>query len=68
MATRAFSVEGLALGICCVAVGVLWLLSNLGRLDLLPTLRTWWPLSLILWGGLELASFYTGRAAAGASR
>jgi LiaF transmembrane domain len=64
VATRVFSTEGLALGICLVAVGVLWLLSNLGRLDLLDTLRTWWPLGLILWGGLELASFYTARSAA----
>jgi len=22
--------------------------------DLLYTLRTWWPLTLIVWGGLEL--------------
>jgi LiaF transmembrane domain len=68
VATRAYSVEGLALGICLVGVGVLWLLSNVGRLELLSTLRTWWPLSLIVWGGLELASFYTGRAAARSSR
>jgi hypothetical protein len=68
VAKSSFSVEGLALGICLVGVGVLWLLSNLGRLELLDTLRTWWPLSLIVWGGLELASFYTGRAAPGSSR
>jgi hypothetical protein len=61
MAARAFSPEGLAIGICLVGVGVLWLLSNLGRLELLGTLRTWWPLSLIVWGGLELAEFYSGR-------
>jgi hypothetical protein len=42
-------------------VGVLWLLSNLGRIELLDTLRTWWPLSLIVWGSLDLASFYLGR-------
>jgi hypothetical protein len=68
VATRVYSTEGLALGICLVAVGILWLLSNLGRLDLLDTLRTWWPLGLILWGGLELASFYTTRSAAGSAR
>lgn len=61
MAARAFSPEGLATGICLVGVGVVWFLSNLGRLDLLPTLRTWWPLSLVLWGGLELAEFYSAR-------
>jgi LiaF transmembrane domain len=63
VATRAYSVEGLALGICLVGVGVLWLLSNLGRVDLLDTLRTWWPLSLVVWGGLDLASFYAARSA-----
>jgi Domain of unknown function (DUF5668) len=61
MAARAFSPEGLAVGICLVGVGVLWLLSNLGRIELLDTLRTWWPLSLIVWGGLDLVSFYLGR-------
>ena len=61
MAPRAFSPEGLTLGICLVGLGVLWSLSNLGRLDLLPTLRTWWPLSLVLWGGLELVEFYSAR-------
>lgn len=54
MSRPAFSAEGLTLGACLVALGVLWTLSNLGRLDLLQTLRTWWPLSLVLWGGLEL--------------
>ncbi len=50
-----FNPEGLTLGIGMIAIGVLWTLSNLGRVDLLYTLRTWWPLALILWGGLELA-------------
>jgi hypothetical protein len=61
MAARAFSPEGLAVGLCLVGVGVLWLLSNLGRIELLDTLRTWWPMSLIVWGGLDLVSFYLGR-------
>jgi hypothetical protein len=61
MPARAFSPEGLAVGICLVGVGVLWLLSNLGRIELLDTLRTWWPMSLIVWGGLDLVSFYLGR-------
>jgi len=61
MTGRAFSPEGLAFGLTLVAIGVLWLLSNLGRLDLLPTLRVFWPLSLIVWGALELVDFYTGR-------
>jgi len=39
-----------------VALGILWTLSNLGQLDLLRTLRTWWPLWLVLWGTLELVN------------
>jgi hypothetical protein len=46
--------EGLAVGLCLVGLGVLWLLANLGALELLPTLRRFWPLSLVLWGALEL--------------
>ena len=43
-------------------LGVLWTLSNLGRLELLPVLRTWWPLSLVLWGVLELADLIVRRS------
>ena len=53
-AFSAFSPEGLTLGVCLVALGVAWTLANLGRIELLPVLRTWWPLSLVLWGVLEL--------------
>lgn len=45
-----------------MAIGVLWTLSNLGHVDLLRALRTWWPLLLILWGGLELADLAVRRA------
>ena len=45
MSRPAFSPEGVTLGVGLVALGVLWTLSNLGRLELLPLLRTWWPLS-----------------------
>ncbi len=62
MSRRAFSPESLTLGIGLVAVGVLWTLSNLGHVDLLQALRTWWPLLLILWGGLELADLTMRRA------
>ena len=31
----AFSPEGVTLGVCLVALGVLWTLSNLGRVELL---------------------------------
>jgi len=50
-----FKVEGFVLGVCLLALGVLWTLANLGQLDLLPTLRTWWPVSLVIWGLAELA-------------
>jgi hypothetical protein len=51
-----FSPEGVALGLALVALGVLWVLSNFGQLDLLRTLRTWWPLALVAWGVLELVA------------
>lgn len=49
--------ETFATGVILVALGVLWTLSNMGRLDLLATLRTWWPLALVVWGGAELVSW-----------
>jgi cell wall-active antibiotic response 4TMS protein YvqF len=61
--SSAFSPEGLTLGVCLVTLGVLWTLANLGRLELLTTLRTWWPLSLVLWGLLELADLALRRSA-----
>ncbi len=54
LGSSVFSPEGLTLGICLVALGVLWTFANMGRLDLLPVLRTWWPLSFVVWGVLEL--------------
>ena len=47
-------IEGLVLGLGLLGLGTVCLLANLGRVDLLATLRTWWPLSLIVWGALEL--------------
>ncbi len=58
----AFSPEGLTFGVCLVALGVLWTLANLGRLELVPVLRTWWPMSLVLWGALELVDLGMRRA------
>jgi hypothetical protein len=63
MSRPAFRPEGLTLGSGLVAIGVLWTLSNLGMLDLLYTLRTWWPLALVLWGTLELVDLAVRRAA-----
>jgi cell wall-active antibiotic response 4TMS protein YvqF len=48
------SVERIVLGLALLGLGIAWLLSNLGRVDLLTTLRTWWPLTLVVWGALEL--------------
>lgn len=54
--SRGFKPEGIVFGLILITLGVLWTLSNLGRLDMLDTLRRWWPLSLVLWGALELAA------------
>ena len=62
MSRPAFSAEGVTLGICLVTLGVLWTLSNLGRVEMLPVLRTWWPLSFVLWGALELADLAIRRS------
>ena len=59
---RPFRSEGLVLGLILVAVGSLWMAANLGKLDLLATLRTWWPASLVVWGLVELVAFAVSRA------
>ena len=38
-----FKPETLVLGIALIVVGVLWTLANMGTVDLLGTLRRWWP-------------------------
>jgi hypothetical protein len=65
MSRAAFSPEGVTFGVCLVALGVLGTLANLGRLELLPVLRTWWPLSLVLWGALELVDLFARRSSRG---
>ena len=55
------SPEALTLGLLLTAIGLLWTLSNLGVLEMLPLLRTWWPLSLLTWGVLELVAARTPR-------
>jgi hypothetical protein len=61
-----FKPEALVLGIALIVVGVLWTMANMGVIDLLTTLRRWWPASLVLWGLLELYRTYadarTGRS------
>ncbi len=54
--------EGLTLGLMLVGLGTLALLSNFGKLDFLETVRAWWPLSLLLWGLLEVAHSLMSRS------
>jgi hypothetical protein len=56
------STEALVSGLGLVALGVLILLSNLGKIELLPTLRTWWPVMLIVWGVAELTNAWAQSA------
>jgi len=49
-----FSVERFVMGLCLIGLGSLWTLSLLGAVELLPTLRRWWPLALVAWGCAEL--------------
>jgi cell wall-active antibiotic response 4TMS protein YvqF len=60
---RRFRPEVLVLGLTLIAVGVVWMLANAGRVDLLATLRAWWPLTLVVWGALELVAFALNRDA-----
>ncbi len=55
--------DGVVTGLTLLAVGVLWVLSNLGRLDLLRTLAIWWPTVLVVWGVLELYNWAVSRRA-----
>jgi Domain of unknown function (DUF5668) len=65
--SRGFRPEGLVFGTLLVVLGVLWTLANLGHLDMIETLRRWWPLSLVLWGVLELVAVAARRAGGGQS-
>jgi hypothetical protein len=67
MTRSAFSPEGVTFGVSLVVLGVLGTLANLGKLELLPLLRTWWPLTLVLWGVLELADLWIRRSSSGRS-
>jgi hypothetical protein len=50
-----------------VTLGVLGTLANLDRIELLPLLRTFWPLALVLWGALELVDLWIRRSEQGRS-
>ncbi len=58
---RPFKPEVLVLGLSLIALGVVWLLGNAGQLDRLATLRAWWPLTLVVWGVLELVAYALAR-------
>jgi hypothetical protein len=53
--------ETLVLGVALIVLGVLWTLANISTLDLLGTLRRWWPATLVLWGFLELYRSWADR-------
>ena len=53
--------ETLVLGVALIGLGVAWTLANMGSIDLLGTLRRWWPATLVLWGILELHRSYADR-------
>jgi hypothetical protein len=53
--------DSLVLGLFLIALGVLWTLGNLGRIDLLAVLATWWPLTLVVWGLVELGNALLAR-------
>ncbi len=63
--TVLFNLEALILGVALIALGVVWMLANLGHLDLLATLHRWWPSLLVLWGSLELARSWQRRRTRG---
>jgi hypothetical protein len=63
--TVLFNLEALVLGVALIAVGIVWMLANLGYLDLLTALHRWWPSILVLWGSLELARTISRRRTRG---
>jgi hypothetical protein len=53
--------ENLVIGGLMILLGLAWTLANLGRLDMLHVVRTWWPLTLVSWGALELYNTLASR-------
>lgn len=54
--------ESLTLGLLLVAMGALALLANFGKVEFLETVRVWWPLSLLVWGILEVLASLMNRS------
>jgi arginine exporter protein ArgO len=63
-----FNLEALVAGIALIALGIVGMLANFNRLDLLDTLHRWWPSILVLWGALALARALAQRNTAGGGR
>jgi hypothetical protein len=61
-------VDRIVVGLGLIGLGVLWLLGNMERLDLLRALRLFWPALLIVWGALELAVAFARRSSEGVGR
>ena len=63
-----FNLESLVLGVALIALGVVWMLANLGHLELLGTVHRWWPSILVFWGSLSLARSLARRNVQGGRR
>lgn len=62
---RSSSTEATVFGLSLIALGVVWMLANMGTVDLLYVLRRWWPLTLVVWGSLELYRSWAARQVGG---
>jgi hypothetical protein len=60
MALR-FSPERLVVGLGLVAIGVVGTLARTGAVNFLTVVRTWWPMSLVVWGVAELYNTFAAR-------
>ena len=55
-------VDRIVMALGLIGLGILMMLANLDRIDLLRALRIFWPALLILWGALELVVSFARRA------
>jgi len=58
----ALRVESFVLGVCLLLLGCAWTAANLGLVELLPTLHTYWPLAFVIWGLAELVNTWLSRS------
>lgn len=59
--TLSFSPERVVLGLSLIGIGALDILARMGRVDFLTALRTWWPMTLVVWGAAELVKTFAAR-------